>query len=297
VRRDIRKNRSNSITKTFRLWIPSVPTTMMLMMKILRLVHFGISIRIADAWLTPRACTAGLIPTATVTRTTTIATGGRLAGGVLLRLTQRNADEDAPPPDEEEWSDFADMGYTAAAEAEAPTVRNDRPKPSAINRRDPLSSLVDKDNQQQQQQQQQELSSLERRRSTDDDDVVAENNKIDKGDDGDDSWNVQLRQETQQRRQTSRSVDYTAIRSRQFTFGKDLILTNYVGDMGFDEVTDWQYYYQDIDEDGRPAPTRPGGAGGGSADRNVAQPNPFDSTRYVRYYHVSSSLRMWSGRV
>jgi hypothetical protein len=213
----------------------------MKMIMILRLVHLGISLLIAEALLTPRACT------------------GRLAGGVL-RLTQRNADDDAQPP--EEWSDFADMGYTAA-EAETPN---------------PLSSLAGKDSQQQQQ----DLSSLERRRSTNDDDIVAENNsKNDDGDD-DDSVIVQLRQETQRRRQTSRSLDDTAIRSRQFTFGKDLILTNYVGDMGFDEVTDWQYYYQDIDEDGRPAPARPGGAGPASGDRKVAQPNPFDSTKYVR---------------
>jgi hypothetical protein len=216
----------------------------MKMIMILRLVHLGISLLIAEALLTPRACT------------------GRLAGGVL-RLTQRNADDYAPPPDDDqEWSDFADMGYTAA-EAETPN---------------PLSSLADKDKNQQQQQ---EPLSLERRRSTnDDDDIVAENNKNDDG--KDDSVIVQLRQETQRRRQTSRSLDDTAIRSRQFTFGKDLILTNYVGDMGFDEVTDWQYYYQDIDEDGRPAPARPGGAGPASGDRKVAQPNPFDSTKYVR---------------
>jgi hypothetical protein len=252
-----------------------------MMMMILRLLNLGISLRIADALLTTRACTAGLIPTATVTRTTTIATGGRLAGRVLLRQTQRNAD-DAPPPDEEEWSDFADMGYTAAEE-EASTIRIDRPKPPAINRRDPLSSLAGKiDNQQQQQ----DLS-LERRRSTDDDDVVAENNKNDDGDDDDDdNWNVELRQETQRRRQTSRSMDYTAIRSRQFTFGKDLILTNYVGDMGFDEVTDWQYYYQDIDEDGRPAPIE-------------KSPSPIRSIRPSTSDIIMFLLLrfIWSGRV
>lgn len=111
--------------------------------------------------------------------------------------------------EEEEWSDFADMGYSTSP---------------------PLQDYRKEDI------------------STSDDDL-----------------NAKLRLETQ-RRQTS--VDYTAVSSRQLSLGKDLIVTNYVGDMGFDEVTDWQYYYQDEDEDGR----RQG-------DRKVVQPNPLDSTK------------------
>lgn len=47
----------------------------------------------------------------------------------------------------------------------------------------------------------------------------------------------------------------------QLSLGRDFILDSYVGKMGFDEVTDWEYYYQnEEDED----------------DRKVVQPNPFD---------------------
>ena len=47
--------------------------------------------------------------------------------------------------------------------------------------------------------------------------------------------------------------DLTAVRTRLFSLGEDLIIQDYVGTLGFEEVTDWQYYYQDVDEDGNPA--------------------------------------------
>jgi hypothetical protein len=60
------------------------------------------------------------------------------------------------------------------------------------------------------------------------------------------------------------AIDWTAIQTRQFSLGQDLILTDYVGNMGFDEVTDWEYYYpSEEDED----------------ERQVVQPNPFDSSK------------------
>ena len=46
--------------------------------------------------------------------------------------------------------------------------------------------------------------------------------------------------------------DLTAVRTRLFSLGEDLIIQDYVGTLGFEEVTDWQYYYQDVDEDGNP---------------------------------------------
>lgn len=141
---------------------------------------------------------------------------GWLSSGSHLKIQQRRKigfRHSVVPSDkaEEEWSDFADMGYT--------------PPQTQINNEDVASP----------------------------------------GDDGD--LNAKLRLEMQ-RRQTSR--DYTAVSSRQLSLGKDLIVTNYVGDMGFDEVTDWQYYYDDEDEDGR----RQG-------NRNVIQPNPLDPSKYV----------------
>lgn len=67
----------------------------------------------------------------------------------------------------------------------------------------------------------------------------------------------------------SGTVDWTAIQTRQFSLGQDLILSNYVGNMGFDEVTDWEYYYPSADED--------------DDARQVVQPNPFDASKYVLY--------------
>ena len=69
-----------------------------------------------------------------------------------------------------------------------------------------------------------------------------------------------------QDRRNSR-MDWTAIQTRQFSLGQDLVLSNYVGNMGFDEVTDWEYYLQSEDE--------------GDDERQVVQPNPFDQSKYV----------------
>jgi hypothetical protein len=65
---------------------------------------------------------------------------------------------------------------------------------------------------------------------------------------------------------SSSGMDWTAIQTRQFSLGHDLVLSNYVGNMGFDEVTDWEYYLQSED---------------GNDDRQVVQPNPFDKSKYV----------------
>ena len=50
----------------------------------------------------------------------------------------------------------------------------------------------------------------------------------------------------------TQNEDLTAVRTRLFSLGEDLMIQDYVGTMGFEEVTDWQYYYQDVDEDGNP---------------------------------------------
>lgn len=58
-------------------------------------------------------------------------------------------------------------------------------------------------------------------------------------------------------------LDLTGCQTRQFSLGQDIVLSDYVGNMGFDEVTDWEYYYQaENDPD----------------ERQVVQPNPFDSS-------------------
>jgi hypothetical protein len=69
------------------------------------------------------------------------------------------------------------------------------------------------------------------------------------------------------------TMDRTAIQVRRFSLGPDFILSNYVGNMGFDEVTDWEYYYPSEDEDS--------GMGDKTVVRQVVQPNPFDTSTYV----------------
>lgn len=69
--------------------------------------------------------------------------------------------------------------------------------------------------------------------------------------------------------------DLTAIQTRQFSLGQDLILTDFVGNMGFDEVTDWEYY--EVNEED-------------PNDRRVVQPNPFDSSKPKRTRKSSGSV-------
>jgi hypothetical protein len=70
-------------------------------------------------------------------------------------------------------------------------------------------------------------------------------------------------------------ADLTAIKTRQFVLGTDIALSGFVGVMGFDEVTDWEYYYQD-EQDPR--------------ERKVVQPNPFDSATPRRTRTASGSV-------
>eukprot|EP00980_Cylindrotheca_fusiformis_P015872 scaffold4637_cov128-Cylindrotheca_fusiformis.AAC.43 len=69
--------------------------------------------------------------------------------------------------------------------------------------------------------------------------------------------------------------DLSGIQSRQFSLGEDLVLSNFVGKMGFEEVTDWEYYYQNEED---------------PQDRKVVQPNPFDSEKPKRTRKSSGSV-------
>jgi hypothetical protein len=69
--------------------------------------------------------------------------------------------------------------------------------------------------------------------------------------------------------------DYTATQTRQFSLGSDLILSDYIGKMGFDEVTDWEYYYPDEDD---------------PSERKVVQPPPFDPSKPKRTRQSSGSV-------
>jgi hypothetical protein len=74
---------------------------------------------------------------------------------------------------------------------------------------------------------------------------------------------------------TRGSKDLSATQSRQFSLGRDLILADFVGNMGFDEVTDWEYYYENEE---------------GPVDRKVVQPNPFDASKPKRTRTKSGSV-------
>jgi hypothetical protein len=102
------------------------------------------------------------------------------------------------------------------------------------------------------------------------------------GDDGDDSDDSNDIAKLFQERVTVTTVDLSACQSRQFSLGQDLILSDFVGNMGFDEVTDWEYYYPS--EDDR------------SNDRKVVQPPLFDASKPKRTRTSSGSVvRLFRG--
>lgn len=79
----------------------------------------------------------------------------------------------------------------------------------------------------------------------------------------------------------SNQRDLTGVQTRLFSLGEDLIINDYVGNMGFDEVTDWEYYYQNEED---------------PDDRNVVNPNPFDSSTPKRTRTSSGSvIRIFRG--
>mmetsp|Transcript_19926 Transcript_19926/g.43313 ORF Transcript_19926/g.43313 Transcript_19926/m.43313 type:complete len:551 (+) Transcript_19926:119-1771(+) len=77
--------------------------------------------------------------------------------------------------------------------------------------------------------------------------------------------------------------DLTAVQTRLFSLGEDLIINDFVGNMGFEEVTDWEYYYENEDD-----PT----------DRNAVNPNPFDTSKPKRTRTSSGSVvRVFRGEL
>jgi hypothetical protein len=71
------------------------------------------------------------------------------------------------------------------------------------------------------------------------------------------------------------SKDLTATQSRQFSLGRDLIISDFVGNMQFDEVTDWEYFYENEED---------------PSDRKIVNPNPFDSSKPKRTRSSSGSV-------
>lgn len=77
--------------------------------------------------------------------------------------------------------------------------------------------------------------------------------------------------------------DSSGSQQRQFRLGNDIMITDFVGSLGFDEVTDWEYYYEN-DEDGN------------EIQRQVVQPPLFDSSKPKRTRSSSGSVvRLYRG--
>ena len=109
--------------------------------------------------------------------------------------------------------------------------------------------------------------------TSDFDDFIGDGGK-DKNDDDDDS-NISLSDFLSKSKSGGANRDLAAVQTRLFSLGEDLIINDYVGNMGFEEVTDWEYYYENEDD---------------PEDRNVVNPNPFDSSKPKRTRTNSGSL-------
>ncbi len=161
--------------------------------------------------------------------------------------------------DNEEWSDFDDLGYST----NDPSNRGTSPQqPKYVPQMDDILdsdgtmsdlSSVDFAKLLQEKQQQQQVQQKSAQISTDES-TSTKNNLY---------------------------IDYTAIQSRQFSLGPDIILSDYVGTMGFQEVTDWEYYYPEEDDDEDNGSNLLQKKTSEPSRRQVVQPNPFDSSKYV----------------
>jgi hypothetical protein len=180
----------------------------------------------------------------------------------------------------EEWSDFDDLGYIIGDSSSNNDQMIENESTNTNQRSQPYIPLKDD--------------------IVDTNDVTSDIATIDF------AMLLQQKQERQQPNNDNNSnnilyMDYTAIQTRQFVLGNDIALSNYVGTMGFQEVTDWEYYYNEDEDDdetsnsnvlNKKVPSR----------RQVVQPNPFDSSKYVftflfvfYFYHgLEYSLIMFS---
>lgn len=81
--------------------------------------------------------------------------------------------------------------------------------------------------------------------------------------------------------QSQGAQDLSSCRVRQLRLGRDFVLDSFIGNMGFDEVTDWEYYYKNEEDEN---------------DRKVVNPNPFDEATPRRTRTKSGSVvRLFRG--
>jgi serine/threonine protein kinase len=81
--------------------------------------------------------------------------------------------------------------------------------------------------------------------------------------------------------------DLSGCTFRKFTLGEDLTLTNFVGSLGFEEVTDWNYYETTYDNDSKV-----------EVERRQVEPSPLDPNQPKRTRNKSGSLiRVFVGQL
>jgi len=81
---------------------------------------------------------------------------------------------------------------------------------------------------------------------------------------------------------TNSQDDLTGATLREFSFGPDILLTNYAGSLGFDQVTDWQYFATDAY----------------SGERTPVSPMPMDPSQPARTRSSSGSVvRLFRGEI
>lgn len=108
---------------------------------------------------------------------------------------------------------------------------------------------------------------------------------------GDDEINTEQKEEAEKEEEGTQiskllkdrviMTDLSGSSQRQFNLGYDIILSDFAGSMGFDEVVDWEYFDNP-----------------GEEKRNVVQPPPFDPTKPKRTRSSSGSVvRIFRGEL
>ena len=82
-------------------------------------------------------------------------------------------------------------------------------------------------------------------------------------------------------KQAPQFVDKSGAFRRQFRLGFDVTINDFVGSLGFDEVTDWEYYMEDFDEEEQRSL---------GTNRKVVQPPPFDPSKPKRTREKSEGV-------
>ena len=90
--------------------------------------------------------------------------------------------------------------------------------------------------------------------------------------------------------QNQQKKDFSGCSIRQFNLGFDIILSDYIGSMGFEEVTDWEYYQSQPSA----SPSSPYN----DSTRKVVDPPPFDPNAPKRTREKSGSVvRIFRGEL